>query len=196
MEILQKIKWGIYNGIGFMLVVWISWVAYWAYVSISSDVTDWQTLTSWLFNNVLENQRSLKILVDNAAPAWFVWAFNLASCPTWWIPANGSNGTPDLRGEFIRWLDGGRWINSGRVLATYEAATKISTPLYYGTFGWTPSFAWLWFWDHDSFTQVNYWGSVITNLWSGAAWTWLSSTAWWEITIRPRNVALLYCVKQ
>lgn len=124
MTIIKNIKSWIFQWIWILLVVWISWVAYWAYVSISSDVTDWQTLTSWLFNNVLENQRSLKTLVDNATPVWAVMAFNLSSCPTWWIPANGSNGTPDLRGEFIRWLDSGRWINSGRVLATYDSPSK------------------------------------------------------------------------
>jgi len=41
-------------------------------------------------------------------PLGAVVAFNLASCPTGYSPANGSNGTPDLRGEFIRGLDSGR----------------------------------------------------------------------------------------
>jgi len=29
-------------------------------------------------------------------------SFNLASCPSGWIEADGTNGTPDLRGAFIR----------------------------------------------------------------------------------------------
>ena len=39
---------------------------------------------------------------QNITPTGMVVAFNLASCPTGWTEANGSNGTPDLRGIFIR----------------------------------------------------------------------------------------------
>jgi phage-related tail fiber protein len=47
-------------------------------------------------------------------------AYNLASCPSGWIPANGTSGTPDLRGEFIRGLDSGRGVDTGRVLASWQ----------------------------------------------------------------------------
>ena len=40
-----------------------------------------------------------------AAPDGEVSAFYLADCPEGWTIANGSNGTPDLRGRFIRGLD-------------------------------------------------------------------------------------------
>jgi len=36
------------------------------------------------------------------APSGAIMAFNLAACPDGWIVANGSAGTPDLRGAFIR----------------------------------------------------------------------------------------------
>ena len=42
------------------------------------------------------------------SPSRAVMAFDLATCPTGWSPANGTAGAPDLRGEFIRGLDGGR----------------------------------------------------------------------------------------
>ena len=40
-----------------------------------------------------------------AAPEGAVMPFFLASCPTGWAPADGTNGTPDLRGRFVRGLD-------------------------------------------------------------------------------------------
>ena len=49
---------------------------------------------------------------DNATtdsiPKGAIMAFNLASCPTDWSPADGNSGRPDLRGYFIRGLYSGR----------------------------------------------------------------------------------------
>ena len=50
-------------------------------------------------------------------------AFNLSSCPTGWTLANGSSGTPDLRGEFIRGLDSGRGVDAGRTLGSWQMGT-------------------------------------------------------------------------
>lgn len=40
-----------------------------------------------------------------AAPEGAVVAFYLPNCPEGWAPADGSNGTPDLRGAFVRGRD-------------------------------------------------------------------------------------------
>lgn len=40
-----------------------------------------------------------------AAPEGAVMAFYLSACPEGWTPADGSPGTPDLRGRFIRGLN-------------------------------------------------------------------------------------------
>lgn len=40
-----------------------------------------------------------------AAPEGAIIAFHLTSCPDGWAPADGTNGTPDLRGLFIRGRD-------------------------------------------------------------------------------------------
>jgi len=40
-----------------------------------------------------------------AAPEGAVMAFYLSACPDGWTPADGSPGTPDLRGRFIRGLN-------------------------------------------------------------------------------------------
>lgn len=46
--------------------------------------------------------------------------FRSTTCPTGWIPANGTNGTLDMRGEFIRGWDNGRGIDSGRSLGSLQ----------------------------------------------------------------------------
>lgn len=114
-------------------------------------------------------------------PTWAVMAFNLSSCPSWWIPANWTSWTPDLRWEFIRWLDGWRWVDSGRTL---------------------------WSWQADDLKNHTHTVSDVYPSWSLGDWSgyqWMSSAVstatrttsaiWWSET-RPRNVALLYCVKQ
>ena len=51
-------------------------------------------------------------------PSGFIGAFNLATCPSGWNAADGTNGTPDLRGEFIRGVDSGRGLDAGRTLGS------------------------------------------------------------------------------
>ena len=52
--------------------------------------------------------------VTSSVPAGTISAFNLTTCPIGWIPADGTNSTPDLRGVFIRGMetfDGGTSYN-------------------------------------------------------------------------------------
>jgi len=141
----------------------------------------WDKLTAAKFNALL--------------PAWSVVAFNLASCPTWRIAADGTNLTPDLRGEFIRWVDNGRWIDSGRTLGSWQTPSSLATPIFWGTFGGATTFAWLWLLNSDSYTQQTFAGSAVLTLWAWATYWSLTNVSAWYFTIRPRNVALLYCVK-
>ncbi|MGP5469695.1 shufflon system plasmid conjugative transfer pilus tip adhesin PilV, partial [Pseudomonas helleri] len=46
--------------------------------------------------------------------------FNATTCPPGWIAANGSGGTLDLRGQFVRAWDNGKGIDSGRTLASAQ----------------------------------------------------------------------------
>lgn len=199
MSFFKKIKWWIYNWIGFMLIIWLSSVAYWAYVSLT-DVTNWATLTASLFNQVLENQRTLKTSI---VPAWFIWSFNLSTCPPNWIPADGTNWTPDLRGEFIRWLDSGRWVDSSRTLWTFQKPSiTIWDRLSHSMITWL-------MWNGTTTNRSEYWWEDPSLSWYTANfpnwWYWYVSA--WAVTygfldiavlwtVRPRNVALLYCVKQ
>jgi len=46
--------------------------------------------------------------------------FMAAVCPDGWVRADGSNGTVDLRGAFIRSLDAGRGLDPGRALGSFQ----------------------------------------------------------------------------
>jgi len=68
-----------------------------------------------------------------AAPEGAIMAFYLSACPSGWVAADGTNSTPDLRGQFIRGLnsfgsaagtraDGNQDLNGGaRTLGDYQA---------------------------------------------------------------------------
>lgn len=54
-------------------------------------------------------------------PAGMIGMFNLASCPTGWVSADGTGGTADLRGRFPRGYDTGAGINPGVPVGTLQA---------------------------------------------------------------------------
>ncbi|MDD2870471.1 MAG: hypothetical protein PHS49_00645 [Candidatus Gracilibacteria bacterium] len=126
----EKFIGGIISGLGITLVIGISGIAYGAYVSMT-DVTNGETLTASTFNQVLANIDSLNTTVSGLSnvPAGAVMAFNLSSCPSGWIEANGGSGTPDLRGEFIRGLDNGRGVDSGRTLNSWQAPSILTASI-------------------------------------------------------------------
>ena len=195
MEFIQKIKWWIYNGIWFVLVLWLTWIAYWAYTTMT-DVTTWQALTATLFNQVQENVRVLKTTVDwlSNVPTWAVMAFNLASCPSWWITADGTSWTPDLRWTFIRWIN---WnVNSrdvSRTLWDYQVddfKAHKHTEAYSSQInaGW----AYVGAWGSSGVSSTSY--SLSQTTAAVGPNQYVSTTGGTET--RPKNVALLYCVKQ
>lgn len=106
-------------------------------------------------------------------PAGAVMYFNLTTCPTGWLPANGTAGTPDLRGEFVRGLDGGRGVDAGRALGTWQVDMLKSH-------------------THTGGTK-NY--ADIGVLSTGGGITSSDTGATGGAETRPRNVALLACIK-
>lgn len=118
-----------------------------------------------------------------AAPTGAVMAFNLSTCPAGWVAADGSAGTPDLRGTFVRGINGnanGRDVARG--LGSYQTDELA---------GHRHTVA-------DRFTAgiraggVKSWESVGSDY----AYTITRNTSLTGGSeTRPKNVALLYCVK-
>lgn len=97
-------------------------------------------------------------------------------------PGTGNFRLPDLRGEFIRGWDNGRGADPSRVLGSEQAATEINE--HVSSDGSNLVISML---NHDSSLPYNITGRVETA--SG------SNLAYDRKSVRPRNVALLYCIK-
>lgn len=98
-----------------------------------------------------------------------------------WIPADGTNGTLDLRGEFIRAWDNGHGTDPGRALATWQAG-EIQAH------------------NHGLDSKIintngATWGPLDVVAGGGGSGYGLTSPTGGSET-RPRNVALLACVQQ
>ena len=184
MSTLQNIKKGVLQGIGFVLFVWISTLAYATYTWVDkNDSQSGDTLTSWSWNEVIQNQKYLKQEIQSLAslssvPTWAVMAFNLSSCPAWWSEYTLAYG------RFIRGID--------------KSWTSIDPD-------WQRS---LWNIQNDEFKTHNHnfteHHTVNGNLSGGSnrgimfwwnAGYWGSSNYSGGIETRPDNIALLYCVK-
>lgn len=121
MRLKEKFGQGFAMGFGIMAAVGLVSVAYATYATLSVAGGDQLSSSKW-------NE-----LVSYTVPPGAVMAFNLASCPTGWSAANGSGGTPDLRGEFIRGLDSGRGVDSARGLATSQSGTSFPSVYVYAS---------------------------------------------------------------
>ena len=117
--------------------------------------------------------------LGGSEPTGQVAYFQLANCPSGWEPADGTNSTVALRGEFIRGWDNGRGVDPGRILASWQAATAIANMPY-----------------EDDSLQYNNADSDGQNPFGNPfdGFNCCHATAWY-FTVRPRNVALLACIK-
>lgn len=97
---------------------------------------------------------------------------------------------PDLRGEFIRSLDDGRNVDTGRALGSAQSATAIITGGINSTTagGWTREIV-----DcvNEDASVVQAGNRTIIN----ATQTGLEAFNYNNKSVRPRNVALLACIK-
>lgn len=143
------------------------------------------------------------------APAGLVATFARSTAPTGWLKANGAAvsrtayadlyaaiGTrfgagdgintfnlPDLRGEFIRMWDDGRGVDSGRGLGTWQSATSLSP--YVGAVN-----------GELIVGQTDVDGAgAYQNQYLKYAMTTGTKHGVQFYTVRPRNIALLACIK-
>lgn len=147
---------------------------------------------------------ALALLSGQVAPPGAVMPFARATAPTGWLKANGAAvsrttynalftaiGTtfgigdgsttfnlPDMRGEFVRGLDDGRGVDAGRAIGSAQAdMLKSHTHTY-------------------NVTQVTTGaGTVSEPLPTDSSASTKVTNAQGGAETRPRNVALLYCIK-
>lgn len=112
-------------------------------------------------------------------------AFNLSTCPTWRIAADGNNGTPNLRWEFIRgWDFNNSWVDNGRALWSLQSDSiknhrHYANPTNNSLVNGAPDYA-------NALINLDIQSTIRT--------TW--DMVWWWTETRPRNLAFLYCIKQ
>jgi len=71
---------------------------YYAHYGTNLNICQWHAIGKW--SNTPYNTST--ITVGGGIPAGAIVAYNRTSCPVGWVLADGSSGTPDLRGIFIR----------------------------------------------------------------------------------------------
>ncbi len=146
-------------------------------------------------------------------PSGMIAPFYLASCPAGWVLADGTNSTPDLRGAFVRGLDSGKGYDPGRVLGTYQAdefkSHKHLVAIAFSATGDGPYIQAYPYYDYQymgsqrqatGLTDYEY-GTrdPANNLDQLYGTEHNGATASWPAAItetRPKNVALIYCMKQ
>lgn len=93
-------------GLVIVLLVWYYFVKWW-WTSIKPTLDDNQKLylnDSWWLTKDKWNSLVDKLdEIEKILPYNSIVAFNLKSCPKWWILADWKNGTLDLRWKILRW---------------------------------------------------------------------------------------------
>ena len=192
---IKTIKKGLLLGIGFVIhIVFLGFVSALFAVTLNTFASGDLVRAA----EINANFTALKDEIVNAAPDNAIMAFYLATCPNGWIPANGAagSGTPDLRGMFIRGLndfeggantrgDGVQDPDGLRMLAAYQGDQFAA---------------------HTHGTNFPEWARTMAGagLFHAMGGGFMDSTERANISItsaggnetRPRNVGLIYCMRQ
>lgn len=120
-------------------------------------------------------------------PSGAVIMVNNVACPAGYQVANGSGGTPDARGAYIRGLDLGRGLDTGRTLGSFQG-TQLQAHTHFGSAAL------------GSLGTVNVnGGSTFTA--GSAGYSFVASATTTTVTggagteNRPNSIVLLHCAK-
>lgn len=186
----KQIKQSFLSGLVFLGTVWIGFIGFAAWTDLPTQ-SNWDTLNSTIWNNLISKVNTIWAQVDTlwSSPAWAIMAFYLTSCPSWWLLADWTNGTPDLRWQFIRWASPNTtydpdWASRSWWLGdSNKIWSKQTDQLKSHTHNYT------YYNDADVNTAYDWWDG----------WNWAiarsTAAAWWTET-RPTNTYMLYCMKQ
>lgn len=83
-----------------------------------ADATQVNSDLAQIVSNV--NTNAVPLSSAGLVPAGFVGQFNLGACPAGWIAADGTGGTRDMRGYYVRGLDTGGGVDPARMLGTLQ----------------------------------------------------------------------------
>lgn len=203
-ETFKSIKSGVIIFLTFVLCVSV----YWAWNKLS-EAKNGDKLKSEDWNKIIANIDHLWTRLEwwLDFPKWIISAFNLNTCPKSWIAADWQNWTPDLRWVFIRWAND-FW--------TGESTDKFNIDVdRQKVWSWAYSIQW------DAIRNITWsvsisWWHFVKNSESGFVsklhgTTYGSGKLGYEFKTadfdasnvvptwddnRPRNVALIYCVKE
>ena len=136
---------------------------------------------------------------DGSAYSRVTYAGLFAAIGTTWGAGDGSTtfNVPDLRGEFIRVWDDAKGIDVGRVFGTLQAADVGSHQHNYDDLYGLQDDNGSAVYDRNGNRLYKYsgWGDDGDNDSGGPAWFYSKTAAAGGTETRPRNVALLACIK-
>ncbi|KAB2928984.1 MAG: tail fiber protein [Leptonema illini] len=136
-----------------------------------------------------------------AAPEGAVMAFYLADCPEGWAVADGTNGTPDLRGRFIRGMDD---VGVGAAGVDPDSATRAlgdeQLDAFQSHLHWRNSSHHPEAYLHMSGGTLTYvvgpWSTVLATHTGEPSTHGTNGDPRTSTETRPRNVALIYCMRK
>ncbi len=197
---------GAARGLGFLSVLLIGTALTFLFAQGAENLRTFQSGQVVGATDINNNFQALNVGLQSAnleiikgAPDGLVAAFNLSACPTGWIAADGTNGTPDLRGAFARGMDdfgtaagaAGRDPAGTRALANYQADAFQGH--YHHAYNYSgaggPGAA--------RFFEVMAWsigGQQVDNVRGPRPGGYGSVRVDWET--RPKNIALLFCMRK
>ena len=172
---------GIKQGIGFTFILSIITVVSAVGFHSANEILSGTFLGNYTFHGNV-NLTNANVIGFSSVPSGAILAFNSSVCPEGWLAANGSNGTVDLRGIFIRGIDNGRGIDKNRSLGSFQNDSIQE----HGHDIWGGS-------SSKAGMLNDYAYHTSGHIYAGTAKV---TNARVSNETRPKNIALLYCQKK